>query len=852
VNHTHRNEVKSLFSAALDMPREDRAAFLTLEAGDQPELIAEVQSLLDAHEQPGEFLDTIMHAFRSQAFAASGALRSRMGERIGAYRIVGVLGTGGMGDVFRAVRDDDQYEAEVAIKLMRADVRSSLTEQRFRTERQILAALDHRNIARLLDGGTAEGGAPYVVMELVVGDPIDAFCEAQKLGVRERVQLFLQVCAAVSYAHQHLVVHRDLKPSNILVTADGSVKLLDFGIAKLLESNAPTDVAVAEANATATTLRAMTLEYASPEQVSGAPVTTVSDVYSLGVVLYRLLTGKSPYRERTNDAARMAEILSDSTPTRPSAVERKLDNDLDNILLMALRKEQARRYASVEQFGNDLRSYLAGMPVWARGNSLSYRAGKFVRRRKAEIAAAALVTVALLGALVFSMREARIADRERQVAQQHYDSVRKLANTMLSQLHDELAKDSGSIKSREMLVKTSLEYLNALYQQGSTDKQLQEELALAYLKVASIQGGDSSGANRGDSQGALRSYARAIALLTPLMETDPANHRAGWELARAYVEQAALFMVIQGPKHARESVDQGVALAETHAPAITDEAQRMARLRQAYTTQTHILGFMGLPLEAMGSADKAINVTEAYWRAHPDDDRALLALHGAYNTGALFDDPRLSEAQNYDKQLALHRKSQWAIEKLLASSPDNAEYQSRLATVRHNTANVLHARGQYASAVELYRQAASVAVRFAQDPGDSNAQFTRGLFETHLALALFKSGKLEEARSLHLSCAKRLDEVLKRDGSLRTEYASGINAVGLGQVYAHLAQQARAGSDAQLGFLRQAHDSLQRGMTSLQKVRANATLPSYDLPPIRDGEAALARVDAALARLGEN
>jgi tRNA A-37 threonylcarbamoyl transferase component Bud32/tetratricopeptide (TPR) repeat protein len=852
VNYTHRNEVKALFSAALDMPREDRAAFLTLEAGDQPELIAEVQSLLDAHDQPGEFLDTITHQFRSQAFAASSAMRSRMGERIGAYRIVGVLGTGGMGDVFRAVRDDDQYEAEVAIKLMRADVRSSVIEQRFRKERQILAALDHRNIARLMDGGTAEGGAPYVVMELVSGEPIDAFCEAQKLGVRERVQLFLQVCAAVSYAHQHLVVHRDLKPSNILVTADGSVKLLDFGIAKLLEANAPTDVAVAEANATATTLRAMTLEYASPEQVSGATVTTVSDVYSLGVVLYRLLTGKSPYRERTNDAARMAEILSDSTPTRPSEVERKLDSDLDNILLMALRKEPARRYSSVEQFGNDLRSYLAGMPVRARGNSLSYRAGKFVRRRKVEIAAAVLVTVALLGALVFSMREARIAERERQIAQQHYDSVRKLANTMLSQLHDEMAKDSGSIKSREMLVKTSLEYLNALYQQGSADKQLQEELALAYFKVAGIQGGDSSGANRGDNQGALQSYARGIALLTPLVEADPGNHRAGWELAEAYVERAALLMVTQGPKHAREAVDRGVALTETHAPAIADEAQRMARLRQAYTTQTHILGFMGLSLEAMGSADKAINVTEAYWREHPDDDRALLALHSAYNTGALFDDPRLSEADNYDKQLALHRRSQWAIEKLLASSPDNAEYQQRLATVRHNTANVLYARGQFAAAVELYRQAASVAVRLAKDMGDSNAQFTRGLFETHLALALFKSGKLEEARSLHLSCAKLLDEVLKRDGSLRTEYASGINAVGLGEIYAHLAENSRAGRETQLGLWRQANDSLRRGMTSLHRVRASAKLPSYDLPPIRDGEAALARVDAALARLGES
>ena len=286
--------MKALFTAAVELPREERAAYLAREAGGDAALITEVQSLLDSHEQAGGFLDTVTHEFRSQAFAASGAGRSRIGERIGVYRIVGLLGTGGMGDVFEAVRDDDQYHAEVAIKLMRADVRSTLTEQRFRFERQILAGLDHRNIARLLDGGTTEGGVPYVVMELVAGKPIDAWCDERKLGVRDRVQVFLQVCAAVSYAHQHLIVHRDLKPNNILVTADGSVKLLDFGIAKLLETDARTDVVAADA--TATTLRAMTLDYASPEQVSGAQVTTVSDVYSLGVVLYQAAHGQEPVR----------------------------------------------------------------------------------------------------------------------------------------------------------------------------------------------------------------------------------------------------------------------------------------------------------------------------------------------------------------------------------------------------------------------------------------------------------------------------------------------------------------------------------------------------------------------------
>ena len=840
--------MKALFSAAVELPREGRAAYLALEAGGEPALIAEVQSLLDSHEKAGGFLDTVTHEFRSQAFAASGPATSRVGERIGVYRIVGLLGTGGMGDVFEAVRDDDQYRAEVAIKLMRADVRSTLTEQRFRFERQILAGLDHRNIARLLDGGTTDGGIPYVVMELVTGQPIDAWCDARQLGVRDRVQLFLQVCAAVSYAHQHLIVHRDLKPNNILVTADGSVKLLDFGIAKLLEAEANTDVL--EANATATTLRAMTLDYASPEQVSGAHVTTISDVYSLGVVLYRLLTGKSPYAVRTNDAARMAEILSDSTPTRPSQVERKVDADLDNILLMALRKEPQRRYASVEQLASDLRNYLTGMPVSARGTSLRYRAGKFVKRRRIELAAGALVGCALLGALVFSLREGRIAEHERHVAQQHFDSVRNLANTMLFQLHDEMAKDAGSLKSREMLVKTSLEYLDALYKQGGSDRQLQEELANAYVKVALIQGSDTV-SNRGNFAGALDSYARAIALLTPLMAADPANHHAGWALAHAYIEQAALLMVVRGPKFARDSAEEGVALTEAFAPKISDEAQRLARFVSAYQTQARIRGFMGLSLEAMDSLDKLIKVSETYWHAHPDDERAFQALSTAYNNAAIMEDPRLKGAAAIDERaFALLRKRMWADEMLLALKPDEPEYQGRLSTSRYNTGLQLAQRGKFAQALVLYEQALPVAVKAAAlDPDDVRAQYALALYQTRFAQALFKTGSVEKARILFLECDKILERVFKRDSSLRTQYALGVNAVRMGELYAHLAEKSRAGRSAQLDLWRQARDSLQRGVTSLQNVTAHATLTSTDMIDVTDGVASLARVDALLAKL---
>jgi tetratricopeptide (TPR) repeat protein/tRNA A-37 threonylcarbamoyl transferase component Bud32 len=831
---------KALFAAALEVPASERSALLILEAHGDSELIAEVESLLASHEAPSGLLDSMPTQLKAQAFAADDM--SRVGERIGAYRIVDVLGTGGMGHVFRAVRDDDQYQSEVAIKLMRADVSGKLAEQRFRTERQILAGLDHRNIARLIDGGTTGAGSPYVVMELVSGEPIDRFADAQALRIRDRVQLFLQVCAAVSYAHQHLVIHRDLKPNNILVTADGSVKLLDFGIAKLLDANADT---VEARDETVTQLRAMTLDYASPEQVSGGTVTTVSDVYSLGVVLYRLLTGQSPYGPRVNDAQRLKEILSDTAPARP-----RIDADLDNILLMALRKEPQRRYGSVEQFANDLRNYLAGMPVKARGNALGYRAGKFLRRRKIEIAAGALVALSLVGGLWIAIREGNEAERQRVVAQRHFDGVRKLANTMLFQLHDEMAKEAGSLKSREMLVKTSLEYLDALYKQRGSDPQLQEELANAYIKIALIQGSDTA-ANRGNFGGALESYARAIALLTPLMTADPANHHAGLALAHAYVEQAALFMVVRGPKSALDSAKEGVALTEAFAPKISDEAQRLDRFVKAYVTQARIQGFMGLSLDAMKSIDKLIEVSETYWRAHPDDERAFQALSTAYNNAAIIDDPRLTEAAAIDERaFALFRKRMWADEKLLALNPNEPEYQGRLAGTRYNIGLQLAYGGKFAQALELYEQAVSVGMEaVAQDPDDIRAQYTLALYHTRMAHALFKTGSVEKAQALFQECDRNLNQMFERDSSLRTQYALGVNAVRFGELYAHLAENSRADRSAQLELLRQAQETLKRGNASLKNVTDHATLTYGDMIDVKEGVTILARVDAAIAKL---
>jgi eukaryotic-like serine/threonine-protein kinase len=547
--------IKSMFSAAAELPAGDRAGYLAREAQGDASLINDVQSLLESHEAAGEFLEPVSSDLRAAALGAVDG--ATVGTRIGAYRLVEMIGSGGMGDVYRAVRDDDQYRAEVAVKLMRADVRNPLAEQRFRNERQILAALDHRNIARLLDGGATERGLPYVVMELVAGKPIDRYCDDAQLDSRARVRLFLQVCAAVSFAHQHLVVHRDLKPNNIFVTADGSVKLLDFGIAKLVEVDPETGVID---DATRTQLRAMTLEYASPEHVSGGTVTTASDVYSLGVVLYRLLTGQSPYRAQGNDAARVAEILSDTSPTRPSqlrtTIHAIIDADLDHILLMALRKEPARRYASVEHLADDLRNYLGGLPVHARRGSLAYRSRKFLRRHRVPIGAAALVLVSLVGGLFVAIREARIADEQRQRAQRRFDDVRAFTDAVIFDVHDAIVDLPGATSARVLLLDKAVKYLDSVASDAEGDIDLQRALGWGYQRLSAVQGARAQ-SSAGDIDAAIASIHKMTALFDAVALANPDDPIDRLNSAMAH---RVLALYLRSEPRGRAEVDRAMAI----------------------------------------------------------------------------------------------------------------------------------------------------------------------------------------------------------------------------------------------------------------------------------------------------
>jgi eukaryotic-like serine/threonine-protein kinase len=525
----HHQLLTDLLNEALQHEPQERAAFLAQACATNVQLRREVESLLASFEESSDFIET-----PALALFPEESDEVMEGRSIGHYRIVREIGRGGMGAVYLAERTDE-YREQVALKIVKRGMDTDFMVRRFRHERQILASLHHPNIARLLDGGTTEDGRPYFVMEYIEGEPIDEYCAHHYLSISERLKLFRTVCAAVHYAHQNLVIHRDLKPGNILITVEGEVKLLDFGIAKIFNPEISQTI-----DRTATLMRLMTPEYASPEQVRGEQVTTASDVYSLGVVLYELLTGHRPYHLTSILPSDIERVICEQEPTRPSTAalqeeekgKRKLAfpfflspllpfsrsplrGDLDNIVLMALRKEPLRRYASVEQFAEDIRRHLEGLPVIARSDTFSYRAGKFMQRHKAGVAAAALILLSLIAGLITTVWQARRAQAQQAKAERRFNDVRKLANSYLFEFHDAVEKLPGSTEARELVVKRALEYLDSLAREAGDDPSLQQELAAAYLKVGDVQGRPGF-PNLGDTAGALSSYRKSLAIRAAL------------------------------------------------------------------------------------------------------------------------------------------------------------------------------------------------------------------------------------------------------------------------------------------------------------------------------------------------
>jgi serine/threonine protein kinase len=578
--------LEELFAAGFELEAARREEWLLELPPEDETLLPELRGLLLAGDQGGDFLEAAVAQAEHQLGLAPEA--ELAGRRVGAYRLVRLLGRGGMGAVYEAERADDAFRQRVAIKLIPSALATAEARHRFAAERQTLAGLEHPHIARLLDGGETEDGLPYLVMEYVDGEPIDAYCETRGLDLGHRLELFCAVCAAVAHAHRNLVVHRDLKPPNILVTGGGDVKLLDFGIAKLLPG-----AGGAGEHPTLLQTRAgrpyLTPLFASPEQLRGETITTATDIYALGLLLFRLLTGQHPYRFSSSRPGEIERVVCEQPTPRPSAavkgdcaglappaLRRRLRGDLDNIVLMALRKEPARRYASVEQLAEDVRRHVEQRPVRARPDTLGYRAGKFVRRHRVSLAAAALVLASLVAGLLATMGQARIAERR-------FGEVRSLANALLFEVHDAIAPLPGSTPARQLLVRKGLEYLDRLAAEASGDPALQMELAAAYQRVGDVQGNPSQ-PNLGDVAGALAAYEKAHALLGRLLARSPTNAAARAELARCERRIADGLNYVGKTAAARRRYERAVALGTrlaAEAPGSTRLALELAESRIA-------------------------------------------------------------------------------------------------------------------------------------------------------------------------------------------------------------------------------------------------------------------------------
>jgi tetratricopeptide (TPR) repeat protein len=647
------------------------------------------------------------------------------GARLGAYRVVREIGRGGMGSVYLAERDDDQFHKLVAIKVVKRGMDTEEVLGRFRHERQILAGLEHAYIARLIDGGTTPDGRPFFVMEKVEGQPVDVYCREHNLNLKSRLRLFVRICEAVSYAHSNLVVHRDLKPGNILVTAEGVPKLLDFGVAKLLDPDA-------DSGLTSTVYGAgpLTPEYASPEQVRGLPVTTSTDVYALGAILYELLTGTRAQKIDTRTPAEIERIVCETQPPRPSvaSLTLRLDGDLDNIVWMAMQKERERRYQSVDQFAEDIRRYLEARPLLARRDSLWYRSLKFARRRRYALAAAAAILASLVGGIVIAFSEAREAKAarhaaelnrdaaigERQRAEQRLAQIVNLSNRSLSDVYGLMERLPGAVPARKELLSAMLDFLEKLSKEAGNDDRLKLSLAKAYLRLGNLQG-DPDSPNIGDTAGALKSFQTASALLAPIppgaQSADATERLAVWadlqnQIAKVYTEMGDRSDTI-------EILQSAIRVVETSTAARRNPLRIRAALYLTLSRAT-----FELP-RALQYANTALQEAAAVARQFPQDSGIQILLSGT-NTQVGYVHRLMGEPE---AAVELYQESMRIRERLVRDHPNDILLRRYLKLAYEHLASLQNSLGHPEIARVYYKKAQPLEEADLADPQNHSAKF---------------------------------------------------------------------------------------------------------------------------------
>ncbi len=760
--------VDAVFTAAveLDGGAEARDALVEVRCGGDDALRAEVRSLLAAHERSGAFLTPPPAAARPDGV--------ELGTVVGAYRLTSKIGEGGMGDVYRAERADGLFGHAVALKVTRGSVLDPAAAIRFATERQILATLQHPHIVTLLDGGTLADGRAYLVMELVEGAPITRNCADRRLGLDERLLLFRQVCTAAHYAHRHAIVHRDLKPANVLVTPDGIVKVLDFGVAKLLAAPAGDGQTLP-----GVLPGPLTPNYASPEQLRGLPVTTASDVYALGVLLYELVTGARPYETTGQPLDRVVDLVVRAEPPRPSSVRphdplpwdrRRLRGDLDAIVLKALAKDPEARYASAEQLADDVARFMARQPVAAREPSALYLLRKLAARHRVAAIVGALAFAGMVAGFGIALWQRQEAERERRLAEARFADVRALASTLVFKVHDAIVPLQGSTPVRRMIVAEALKYLERLQHDSEGDFLLRFELAGAYQRIGMVLG-DPQVANLGDRQGAIAALRQGERLI----ERQAQHPDAPLDTIDRYIgierQLSVLYKVTGRTAEAHAASDAALRRAEQLyardprlprarlmlAHALFEQAWNTADRQTSLPIWQRAGGlYEGLLAEQPDDLDRLRNVAlvEKYIGSRLDQRSAL--VH--YERALALDERRLArrpgdpqvrldtaidlanvaagleELHEYERGVVLRSRSVEIRRALLESDPQNALLRGRLAQALQGLARIETVAGHAGVAIGHAREAVLLARQTLAAAPDSVAQ--RGLADSLATLGL--------------------------------------------------------------------------------------------------------------------
>jgi eukaryotic-like serine/threonine-protein kinase len=828
-------QIEEVFSQALEQPASERDRFLDRACQGDEELRREVDSLL-ANDSPEEPLVEIPDSFKADlgplpyGRGSEGDPMNRdregadnlTGRRVGAYRLVRLLGHGGMGAVYLGVRDDDQYQKQVAIKLLKRGMDTDFMLTRFRQERQILANLEHPFIARLIDGGATEEGLPYFVMEYVDGVPITKYCQEHRLSITERLRLFRLVCEAVQHAHQNLVVHRDIKPNNILTTKEGIPKLLDFGIAKVLDPGVSSGATMTRGE-----FRMMTPDYASPEQARGLPISTASDIYSLGAVLYELLSVRRPHRfdSESPSPVDLERTICETEPEKPSGVaapqwKRQLTGDLDNIVLTAMRKEPQRRYASTAEFSEDIRRHMEGLPILAQEDRWGYRTGKFLRRNRLGVGAALVVAASLIIGLITTTFQARRAEFQARRAERRFEVARKLAKTVVDDVRGPMIQLPGSTALRASMIRDVVTYLDSLGDDSSSDPAFELEMAGAYKDVGYVEGSPLA-PNLGQTAMALEHYGKAIALFEKHLKSPGFERLALQGTISSNIERGDIEARNGNPTaaHARfQKVASLAAEATAKDPNALPPGSQVYVLSRLGSTERD----RGALAEALRYYRQALDVSlewvkvdssqnprstlQSVYRNVAGIQLLLGDIRGAqenYETGlrAVQEAFRRPDANAYDRsslasfhdnlslalgspdELNLGEKAaaishaRLAIEisdEIATSDRQNVRAQDDLIGPLRNLASIV-AEDQPAEALKLYQRAASISEELvAKQPGNFSFARTDAEIRIRIGELLHKLGRNRESRELLASGLDRLKTLFASEHN-QVPWVGGLN-----------------------------------------------------------------------------